>query len=465
MCTIRRFLADYCLEWIDSYSPDIHGVSRIRPSGVFLELVVLVASYRIMTTLSREFITPAIESFTLRCGARGSVTSKLITALVSSAPEISLSIMVAMKSGKQADLSVVISTILGGWWISFLLFPAAVVLSRKWLDLNPFLMLRDISFALLICAILLRSSRNQSFGITESFLLLALLAVYCGVLSSTEHFEVEARRRCRESSLRTKLVPLQAALRGHSYIEAISYRLALTKAPSDRENTPLVPMSFSNDMNSLRVHGEIHFLSDSNETSRCEEPNKLNGTNRTLIRYISRFCVLSIPGTETERLFFVSLLNSFLLLSLFSSLTFSVLDRLVTLVIPGKGGGLIGPLLLGGLSKIFDFILLVDENATHRDRHIVQGNVSNIISLTFGVGFPCLIGCIIQGDYKLDIVPFSACLTATFMAVGLLSALCLCGIDGSSLIFKRCSPFVISYFVVVVVFCFLVLGDSILIHS
>ena len=408
--------------------------------GVIYEVVIFCLCFRLISVLVQGFVFPAVECLSLRRGGLSEVVGILTFSLIGSLNEVGLSIVSSFKGNVDTDNSVVVCTILGSGWISLLVLPVAALnhgpFVVNWRSLG-----RDMAFYTLFCISVLLIGVHESSIALGSSLVMLLFGIYILVLVRMVEKERTIRQENRERRLIFQMKPIAAVLNQFEALDRLQTDLEISRGPyiplRDMTSSP-PPLELSDD-SPLTIRRESYL-----ETS-------------IEARWLSKVCVRSLPGTDSERLYLVSLLNSSFLLLLLSSVICAVCDRWVSFVVGGLPSRFIGPLVVAGFSQLSEILHASTVPNSDAASHVVSSAMTRQVSiLALGVALPWMIrSALIGQSVQLDFESIRTCVKASFLAITLFATNCLICYRAGSLHFRSPWGFIGSYAVVLVVFAWM----------
>jgi len=345
--------------------------------GIATDCVLLFLSCLVLHVISRSFTSNALESMSLRIGRKSELVAVLLRSLFLSSPEIALSTVAFRGHGHTVNVDVMTRTILQGGWICLLLIPGLVAIKAA-TSLPTSLVLRELIVLSIVMAIW--SLLLPSVGITPSscFVLFLIYVVYIISVSMTAWIEQEQRDLRRESRLIFQLAPIADALEPSDCIETVPIQLV---GPPEEAPT-VVTLGISK--------------------RRLYVPSSLAPSRPSLIeRALALICVRAVPGTDSEKLYLVSLINSFIIEILLGVSAIILSENLLGRITSARMTKLVSPTILAILSKTPHLIPAVTRTA---DQHIIlDAWGSHIAGLTLGSSIPWLVGLMLESPRVVTI--------------------------------------------------------------
>jgi Ca2+/Na+ antiporter len=444
MCTASEFWTNFCLDYLHSATDTHTGRRSISPSGVVFEICIFFFCFRIVAALISEFIHPAVECLSLRKRGMSEVVFLLLLSALGSFPELGLSVVSIVKGDVGHDQTFVVSTVLGVGWISILIIPCLATMSGP-TGVNASIIARDIiCYGLMILVIMLvcLSERGMVIGCTT---LILLSGVYFGTHIWTQEILRTERLENRQRRLKVELQPLESVLRLHESLDRLPVELAYSRG----QYLPLHDLSSEvSSHDALPDERRSVFLGSSDSHNikgiygRIEE---------TCLRAV---CVRSLPGTDSERLYLLSLLNACILLLFFSSIITAVCDRWITFIADGFPSKFVGPILVSGVSKLPELMHASSvSNSAEAARVISSSLTTQVLSLMLCVAIPWLLSCFLRGETMyVHIRSLKTTLTASFVAVFVFISHCIYGYRNGIVHFNKSISFLLGYVSVLLVF-------------
>lgn len=388
MCDLREFVNDFCLSLLDSFTNTESGTVSRNFLGISLEAVLFLVGFRLVTTLNQSFMTPAFESLSLRRGGFSEVVASVVISLTLAIPEIAISFVSAIKGNFSSNHSLAISTILGSGWIAFLLIPG-ILGHRATFQVSRTLLVRDLGFYVFILIVLHFVVGDGHVSFLESLLLLCIYGMYFMALSRTEMIEQQIRRRQREERLLIQLAPLQLAMNEPDYLQRLPIDMA---GPVDYSDEP--PPSTSLYAPVVSEEPTVHAI-----PMREEEPS-------VLVKMLSLVCVRAMPGTDTERYYAISLINTFILELFFTAIVSAVSNRWIEL---SSGEAIsVRPMLFGAVlvaffTQLTEILRALSANSPSACAHVFTASMSSqILVVSVGLGLPWLVNGLVHGSTPVD---------------------------------------------------------------
>jgi len=392
--------------------------------GIALKLVqftAFVIAVSLLAHLTEFYSCPALESLSLRKGKKSEILALILISIGSAIPELAVSTAGLLQTEESAN-PLIISTILSSGWISLLLIPgiSALVADRGEVHLPFSLYCREIIFAIITFAVLWYSIMDNHVIPWRCALLILVYMVYLAVVSQTQGVLQANREFNREIRVKSQLVPLHET-------HAIDYMQIL---PEEIE-TEQESYTFTN-----------------------EQSMKF----RVIDRFVSLFCIRSIPGTESEKLCVVSLVNAFILEVLLSLLLMHISEdwshRISGLPISIMG------IVLALTAQISNILRAYRPVSPHAGVHaILSGFSSMILSSTVGIAVPWLIRLIVyRGNSmpKIEPNPVVFILSGLASLVGVLVLYVaqrpLCDLRQVALSRREGKLFISSFFIIVLTY-------------
>lgn len=448
MCDWSEFVHEYCLRALDTSTDPASGHLSVNTLGIVIEIVVFSTCFHFIATLGEAFMSPAFESLSLRLGGISEVVASVLIAVTLSLPETSISFLSALKGEFSTNHSLAISTIIGSGWISLLLIPGIVSLRMK-AEFPGIAVFRDIVFFGIMIMLLQRTIEDDTVTVGESLLFMFFYGLYFLSLSLTQLIERKQRTQRRQSRVLVQLAPLQNLIEETELLE----RLPIDMALSHEEFTSgMEPMSLP------RPPVSEHFLlPDSSGDDFMLYPVKYKETVTS--RILSFVCVKASPGTDTERLYMVSIINIFAIQLLLSSIITAVSNRWVLLVSADQATGstnLVGSVVVGFFSKLTDILHALSATTPFAANHVVTSSLaSQIFSIGIGLGLTWCINGAIRGSTHIDNSAVKFNVRIGLVAVGILALFSVFNFRDSKICYAQPKLMLCSYFLLVLGFIIL----------
>ena len=396
MCDWSEFVREYCLRSLDTLKDASSGAQNVKWFGIFVEIFLFIVCSHVISTLGDSFMSPAFESLSLRRGGLGEVLASVFISINLSLPETMISFVSAIKGEFSTNHSLAISTILGSGWISILLIPGIVGL-RSRVMFPGVIIARDIVFYAIMMLLLHRTIGDEVVSVSESLLFLLFYGLYFVSVSLTHYIERGQRTQRRESRVLVQLAPLQTLMEERELLERLPVEMALSHEMNSEE---IEPVSFPRPP--VPSHSENILMEEENEFSLRPLIQNETFTSRVL----GLVCVKSVPGTDSERLYMLSLVNVFVLQLLLSSVITAVSNRWVELVYAGQAKSntnVIGSVVVGLFSKLTDILHALSVSTPYAGYHVVTSSVaSQIFAIGVGLGLTWFINGAVRGSTHID---------------------------------------------------------------
>ena len=388
MCDLREFVNDFCLSSLDSVTDTESGTVSHNILGISLEAVLFLVGFRLVTTLNQSFMTPAFESLSLRKGGFSEVVASVVISLTLAVPEIAISFVSAIKGNFSSNHSLAISTILGSGWITFLLIPG-ILGHRATFQVSRTMLVCDLGFYVFILIVLHFVVRDGHVSFLESLLLLCIYGMYFMALSRTEMIEQQIRQRQREERLLVQLAPLQLAMNEPDYLQRLPIDMA---GPLDSSDEPHPSTSMYAPVESEEP--TVHSIPIHEEESSA------------LVKMLSLVCVRAMPGTDTERYYAISLINTFVLELFFTGIVSAVSNRWIQLSFGDAISVrpmLFGAVLVAFFTQLTEILRAVSANSPSACAHVFTASMSSqVLVVSVGLGLPWLVNGLVHGSTPVD---------------------------------------------------------------
>ena len=371
-----------------------------------LEAVLLVSCFRIMGSITHEFMTPALECVSIRSGVWAEILLSIPVSISLSMPEIALSIVGLFASDTSTSHSLPIEAMLGGGWVSFLLIPGLSCwkgpLHLEWVP-----MARDTISYSIMCLVILRAVGNGGISPMDSLLVMVQCVLYLMSMVLTQAMSRNARLRAREQYLMMALKPIQEVVEQGEILGRLPMDLALSRG------TTAVYQP-------LETCDSPPFVED-------PRPARQSYSLSTSGRMVSYFCVRALPGTSSERLYFLTVVNAFVIYMGLSYIVCNVGIRWTSVISPGFPSHIVGPIVLGLLSQLGELVRSATATTDQARAHVVSTALSSqVYSVGLGLGLPWMVRGF-WSEHKLEVnqALIEKCVIISLIAVGVFSVYCL----------------------------------------
>ena len=406
MSSWQEFSVNSVAHFVDSNMPRDLLVNVVGLASFSLEFVSLVSCFRIMGSISHEFMTPALECVSIRSGAWTEILLTIAVSISLSMPEISLSIVGLLTGDSRTSHSLPIEAILGGGWVSFLLIPGLSCWKTP-LHIDWIPTARDTISYTIMCLVILRAVSNGGITTIDSLLVLVQCILYLISMVLTQAMNRNTRMRAREQHLMMALKPIQEAVEQGEVLGRLPMELALS-----RGTTPVYHPLETCDSPSLVEH---------------PPPDRPSYSLSRSGRMVSYFCIRALPGTSSERFYILTVLNAFLLYMGLSYIVCVIGMRWTSVISPGFPSHIVGPIVLGLLSQVGELVKSTSATTDQARAHVVSTALSTqVYSVGVGLGLPWMVRGL-WSEHKLDVnqALIQKCVIISLIAVGVFTVYCL----------------------------------------
>ena len=366
--------------------------------SLLVDGIFLVVLFNAVHVLSGSFTYEALESMSLQKGRRSEMVAIIVRSFVIALPEISLSALLMIDNERPVDVGTISSAIIQGGWISMLLIPGLLSI-RRGISVPITLLLRSvtaISIALSAWTLLL-----PTIGVSP-IMCMTLVTIYTLYVISvwrTLWIQQEERDLKRESRLMVQLAPMVETTDTADLFSAVPVQLV-----GPVEESPIFV--------TLGTPEYQRLANSIEEVKHCS-------TSERLLSYV---CVRAIPGTSSERLYIISLINSFVLELALTVFAFSLCERLMAGLVSGSVMEPFRAIILAILSKMSQLIPAC--SSCIEPRILIESLDAHVVGLTIGSGLPWASAILIGG-----VQSFSLTINAVDISCSVVSLCLLCGIS------------------------------------
>ena len=346
--------------------PGIFGyIPTLIMAGAEVCLLTLVCLF--VYVLNHSFTSNALESMSLRAGRKSELAAIVTRNLMLAAPDIALTMMAFQRNSSSADANLMLRSILHCGWICLLLIPGLVA-SKHMVSIPTSVILRDIlSLSMGVSAwTLILPWMGISYW--SCFILSLIYIMYIVSAWRTTWIAQEQRDLQRETRLMTKLELItNNTVDSEGGIETLPIRLV---GPSEITHTVVTL--------------------DIPKYQPLDDVRSQSQRNSLIEQALSLICIRAVPGTATERLYMVSLVNAFVIEMVLSVSAVLLSENLFERIATTQITRLYGPMILALLSKAPHLIPALSRETHHQ--LILDSWGSHIVGLTIGSSIPWVFG-------------------------------------------------------------------------
>lgn len=369
----------------------------------------LVISCTALYVLSSSFTHDALESLSLRKGKLSELKAIIAKSIVFALPDIALSSMVVMNLERPRDLNTISSAIIQGGWISMLLIPGLLSI-RTEISVPITDILRNIAVITLALSAWTLLLPSNGISLVTCIILVIIYMLHIVSVWRTLWIQQEERDIRRESRLILQLAPMVDSIESSDILSAVPVQLV-----GPAEEPPLfVTLGAPRYQRLTTAEGVAHRVK----------------AMQILEHLLSYICVRSIPGTDSQRFYIISLINSFALELGFALLALFLCEGLMERLIGGTVMRPVHAIVLAILSKTTHLIPAF--LSCSDPRIIIESLDAHVVGLTIGSGLPWAFAILMGGKDSM-----SLSLKDTEIGFSVLSLCLLCVVSVYSLTKSR----------------------------